>query len=94
MVPEQPRVRTATAVRTSARQRGGPRGATLAEGFDPEFERRTDAHGRCSYAPREGNLVLVVTHLVRPEERGEVLEKTSYAATLVLDVPQRCACCE
>lgn len=70
-----------------------PRGATLAEGFDPEFERKTDADGRCSFAPQEGNFVLVITHLVKPEERGEGFEKTAYAATLVLDVPQRCACC-
>lgn len=71
-----------------------PRGATLAAGFDPECERKTDAEGRCRYTPKEGNLVLVVTHLVKPEEKGEGFEKTSYAATLVLDVPERCACCE
>lgn len=71
-----------------------PRGATLAEGFDPEFERKTDAEGRCSYTPKEGNFVLIVTHLVKPEEQGEGYEKTAYAATLVLNVPERCACCE
>ena len=71
-----------------------PRGATLAEGFDPEHERKTDAEGRCSYTPEEGNLVLVVTHLVKPEEKGEGYDKTAYAATLVIDVPQRCPCCE
>ena len=71
-----------------------PRGATLAEGFDPNHERKTDADGRCSYTPKEGNLVLVVTHLVRPDEKGEGYEQASYAATLVLDVPQRCPCCD
>jgi uncharacterized GH25 family protein len=71
-----------------------PRGATLAEGFDANHERKTDADGRCRYTPKEGNLMLVVTHLVRPEEQGEGYEKTSYAATLVLDVPQRCPCCD
>jgi uncharacterized GH25 family protein len=71
-----------------------PRGTTLAEGFDPEFERKTDAEGRCSYVPKEGNFVLIVTHLVKPEEQGEGYEKTAYAATLVLDVPERGACCE
>ena len=71
-----------------------PRGATLAEGFDAEHERKTDAEGRCRYTPKEGNLVLVVTHLVNPEEQGEGYDKASYAATLVLDVPQRCRCCE
>ena len=71
-----------------------PRSATLADGFDPTFERRTDAEGRCSYTPREGDLILVVTHLVKPDEKGEGFEKTQYAATLVIDVPQRCPCCD
>jgi uncharacterized GH25 family protein len=71
-----------------------PRGTTLAEGFDPGYERKTDAEGRCSFVPKEGNLVLVVTHLVSPDEKGEGYEKANYAATLVLDVPQRCSCCE
>jgi uncharacterized GH25 family protein len=71
-----------------------PRGTTLAEGFDAEHERKTDAEGRCRYTPKEGNVVLVVTHLVKPEEKGEGFEKTSYAATLVIDVPERCPCCE
>jgi uncharacterized GH25 family protein len=70
-----------------------PRGATLAEGFDPAHERRTDADGRCSFTPKEGNILLVVAHLVRPEEKGEGYDKASYAATLVLDVPQKCSCC-
>ena len=71
-----------------------PRGATLAEGFDADHERRTDAEGRCAYTPKEGNLLLVVAHLVKPEETGENYDKTAYAATLVIDVPQRCPCCE
>ena len=70
-----------------------PRGVTLAEGFDPNHERKTDSDGRCSYTPKEGNLVLVVAHHVDPAEKGEGYEKASYAATLVLDVPQRCPCC-
>ncbi len=70
-----------------------PRGATLAEGFDAEHERKTDADGRCRFVPKEGNLVLVVAHHVDPAEKGEGYEKASYAATLVLDVPQRCPCC-
>lgn len=71
-----------------------PRGATLAEGFDPVHERRTDASGRCTWTPTEGNLVLVVAHHTVEDEKGEGYDKTSYAATLVLDVPQRCPCCE
>jgi uncharacterized GH25 family protein len=71
-----------------------PRGATLAEGFDADHERRTDAEGRCTYTPTEGNLVLVVAHLVKSDEAGDGYDKTAYAATLVVDVPQRCPCCE
>jgi uncharacterized GH25 family protein len=71
-----------------------PRGATLAAGFDPRFERRTDAAGRCSFEPREGNLLLVVAHLEAPDETGPDFDRTVYAATLVLDVPQTCPCCE
>lgn len=70
-----------------------PRGTTLADGFDAAHERRTDAEGRCSYTPKEGNVILVVTHLVKPDEKGDGYEKTAYAATLVIDVPQRCPCC-
>jgi len=71
-----------------------PRGATLAEGFDAAHERTTDAEGRCTYTPAEGNVVLVVTHVVKPDEKGEGYDRTAYAATLVIDVPQRCSCCE
>lgn len=71
-----------------------PRGTTLAEGFDPEYERTTDAEGRCSFTPREGNLVLVVAHHERPDEAGEDYDRTSYAATLLLAVPGRCPCCD
>ena len=70
-----------------------PRGATLAEGFDADHERTTDDEGLCMYTPREGNLVLVVAHLERPE-RGAGYDTTAYAATLVIDVPQRCPCCD
>jgi uncharacterized GH25 family protein len=71
-----------------------PRGAQLAADFDPNYERKTDAEGRCRYTPKEGNFVLVVAHLPAPEEKGEGYEKTHYAATLVLNIPQRCSCCE
>lgn len=71
-----------------------PRGTTLAAGFDPTYERMTDAEGRCRYTPNEGTFVLVVTHLEKPDEKGEGFDKTVYAATLVLNVPQRCACCD
>lgn len=71
-----------------------PRGTVLSDGFDPEFERMTDAEGRCSFEPREGNLVLVVAHLEKPDEAGADYDRTVYSATLVFDVPQRCPCCE
>ena len=71
-----------------------PRGAELAEGFDDRFERRTDADGRCSFEPREGNLLLVAAHLDAPDEQGPDYDRTVYSATLVLDVPQKCPCCE
>lgn len=71
-----------------------PRGAQLSAEFDPEFERQTDAAGRCAYTPKEGNFVLVVTHLPAPDEKGEGYDKTHYGAALVLNVPQRCPCCE
>jgi uncharacterized GH25 family protein len=71
-----------------------PRGGNLKPDFDPDHERRTDAEGRCSYEPAEGDLLLVVAHHSSAEEKGEGYDKTSYSATLVLNVPQRCACCE
>lgn len=71
-----------------------PRGTTLDEGFDPRFERRTDAEGRCRYEPKEGNFVLVVAHREEPHEKGEGYETTKYSATLVVNVPERCTCCD
>jgi len=71
-----------------------PRGVELKEGFDDRYERLTDAEGRCSFEPREGNLILVVAHVDAPEERGPDHDRTVYSATLVIDVPQRCPCCE
>jgi len=71
-----------------------PRGTKLADGFDPAFERMTDSEGRCSFEPREGTLILVVSHLNAPDEKGADFDRTVYSATLVIDVPQRCPCCE
>ncbi|MFN9369276.1 MAG: DUF4198 domain-containing protein [Planctomycetia bacterium] len=71
-----------------------PRGAQLAEGFDPHFERRTDAEGRCSYTPREGNYLLVVARRTDADDRGPGHDRTVFSATLVLAVPQRCGCCD
>jgi uncharacterized GH25 family protein len=71
-----------------------PRGVTLAEGFDPKFERRTDAEGRCRWEPTEATYVLVVAHREEPAGEGAGYETTKYSAALVVNVPGRCPCCE
>lgn len=70
-----------------------PRGVPLAEGFDKEYERNTDAQGRASFTPREGNFYLIVAHHSSPDQKGEGYDKTSYSAVLVLNIPQVCPCC-
>ncbi|MCB9875857.1 MAG: DUF4198 domain-containing protein [Planctomycetaceae bacterium] len=70
-----------------------PRGESLEEGFDAEFERTTDAQGLASFTPRTGNVYLVVTHRQEPEASGEGYENTKYSATLVVYVPEICPCC-
>lgn len=69
-----------------------PRGTTLAEGFDENFERMTNEDGIASFTPREGNFYLVVTHH-KTDEKGDGYESTSYAATLTVFVPDVCPCC-
>ena len=71
-----------------------PRGADLKQDFDPEFERHTDAEGRASFTPNEGNYVLVVVHHREPEQKGENYDNTAYSATLTVFVPELCPCCE
>lgn len=71
-----------------------PRGITLSEEFDSTYERMTDPEGRASFTPKEGNLILVVAHLPAPSEAGDGYEKTHYGATLVLNIPERCVCCD
>lgn len=64
-----------------------PRGAELDEGFDKTFERMTDAEGKASYTPKEGNLILVVAH--HPvDAKGEGYDKLHYSATMTINVPQ------
>jgi uncharacterized GH25 family protein len=70
-----------------------PRGATLTEGFDPRYERKTDAEGRASFTPAEGNYYLVVAHHLEPTEGGKGHTSTKYSATLTILVPQVCPCC-
>lgn len=69
------------------------RSATLAEGFDPQHERMTDAEGRATFTPKAGDVYLVVAHHVEPTEKGENHENTKYSATLTVFVPQICPCC-
>lgn len=69
-----------------------PRGTTLAEGFDANYERKTNDNGRCSFSPKEGNYYLVVVHH-KTDERGEGYDSTAYSATLSVFVPDVCACC-
>jgi uncharacterized GH25 family protein len=71
-----------------------PRGAELTAEFDERYERLTDADGCASFTPTEGNVVLVVAHHAEPEQQGEGFDRTHYSATLVLHVPQVCACCD
>jgi uncharacterized GH25 family protein len=70
-----------------------PRGETLTEGFDPRYERKTDAEGRAGFTPTESNYYLVVAHHEAPDERGSGYESTKYSATLCVYVPQICPCC-
>jgi uncharacterized GH25 family protein len=71
-----------------------PRGETLAEDFDPRYERKTDAKGRASFTPKDGNFYLVVAHLQEAKEGGKDYTSTKYSATLTVLVPQVCPCCE
>lgn len=71
-----------------------PRGTTLAEGFDPEYERVTGVDGKANFTPKEGNLVLVSVHKEDPDLKGEGFDSTKYTATLLVYVPQICVCCE
>ncbi|MDZ4685898.1 MAG: DUF4198 domain-containing protein [Planctomycetaceae bacterium] len=69
-----------------------PRGTTLADGFDPEYERTTNDHGRAMFIPKEGNHYLVVVHHKTDESAADYVS-TSYSATLTVFVPDVCPCC-
>jgi uncharacterized GH25 family protein len=70
-----------------------PRGTALTEGFDKRYERKTDAEGRASFTPTEGNYYLVVAHHLEPEQGGKGYKSTKYSATLTILVPEVCPCC-
>ena len=64
-----------------------PRGQQLAEGFDDQFERRTDDHGIAEFTPSEANLYLIAAHHHEPQRSGEGYDSTTYSATLTVAVP-------
>jgi uncharacterized GH25 family protein len=66
-----------------------PRGVQLAEGFDPEYERKADGQGRVTFSPKEAGYLLIVAHRSAPEEKGTDFDGTKYSATIVLHVPSR-----
>lgn len=69
-----------------------PRGVTLSESFDATYERTTNANGRASFTPKDGNYYLVVVHH-KTDEKGTDYEATSFSATLTVFVPDVCPCC-
>jgi len=69
-----------------------PRGEELTEEFDPRYERQTDAEGRASFTPKEGDYYLVAAHREAPES-GQGYDATKYSATLCIYVPHLCPCC-
>jgi len=74
-----------------------PRGVTLKEGMDPDYERITDKKGVASFAPKVGTYHLIVAHIERAEKgtlAGESYESTKHTATFSLLVPQNCPCCD
>lgn len=71
-----------------------PRGQTLADGFDTEYERKTNAEGLATFTPKEGNYYLIVAHHVDADASGKGYQSTKYSATMTALVPQICPCCQ
>jgi uncharacterized GH25 family protein len=74
-----------------------PRGVTLKEGTDPDYERITDKNGGATFAPKVGTYHLIVAHIEKPGKgtlAGQDYEATKYSATLSVLVPQKCPCCD
>lgn len=70
-----------------------PRGETLAEGFDKNFERMTNAQGQASFTPKTGNYYLVVVHHKEAVSGKSEYDTIAYSATLTVFVPELCPCC-
>lgn len=64
-----------------------PRGQQLKEGFDEQFERRSDEKGIVEFTPADANLILAVAHHLEPTRSGDGFDSTHYAATLTIAVP-------
>lgn len=71
-----------------------PRSAKLKEGFDEEYERKTDGQGVVTFTPKFGDYYLIVAHHTDTTEKTEQYVKTGYSATLTLYVPELCPCCD
>ena len=70
-----------------------PRGQNLKEGFDEQFERKTDKDGVATFEPKDANYYLVVAHRAEDKEGGANYTSTKYSATMSLFVPAVCPCC-
>jgi uncharacterized GH25 family protein len=71
-----------------------PRGVTLKEGLDAEYERMTTTDGKAQFTPKAGNYYLVVAHRIEAAATGETkYESIKYSATMTVYVPDRCPCC-
>lgn len=66
-----------------------PRGTTLAEGFDPDYERTSDDQGIVRFVPQQGNVLFAVVHHRADDETGEGYDRTYYSAAMVIHVPNR-----
>ena len=69
-----------------------PRGVTLKEGTDSDYERTTNKDGQASFTPKTGNYYLIVAHHLS-DEKGEGYESSHYSATMTVFVPEICPCC-
>jgi uncharacterized GH25 family protein len=70
-----------------------PRGETLADGFDKNYERTADAAGRAAFTPKTGNYYLIVVHHTEPAAGKAEYDSVLYSATLTVLVPEVCPCC-
>ena len=69
-----------------------PRGVTLKDGTDTEYERTTDKEGG-PVSPRRPATTISSSPTTRRPRPERKYEGTSYAATLTIYVPQKCTCC-